>query len=465
MSRTANTRAGRIWRRALGSLGSSHGFARQVSTLTLSNVLVALITIAQGVVVARILGPSRYGTAVLIMAFPGVLFAVMDARTRDAIIKYLSAFDKEGDGVRARAVVRLGYSVDLVIATLTIAIIAVLAHWGSRVIVKTPGYEALMVVYSASYLLFALEGTSSSVLSVARRFSTLAWITVASALFRSALIVGLVVAGYGVVGVVLGNAAGLAAVGAASALAAHADYRRWGSGGRRWWHELAGYRREIARFLAYNDLSGLFGVATKQLDVVILGYYRGSTAVGWYRLAKSIVGGIGYLQRPLQSVVFPRIARLQDLESAADRRALLARLATWVSVPLAGLCFVGVWLIPPAVRILVGEAYAPSILAAQLLFVAGSLGLASFWVRPLYLSTNGEKAWAAATGGAAVLFLLLAFPGVVLWGHTGLAAASAISGSVTAVALVLGARARLGAPPARSRFTPTLAPLGAAGSE
>lgn len=88
-------------------------------------------------------------------------------------------------------------------------------------LIKTPGYEGLMVLYAASYIFFALEGTSTSVLSVARRFSTQAWIAVAGALLRSALIVALVLAGFGVEGVVLGNGVGLAALGVVTAVAAH----------------------------------------------------------------------------------------------------------------------------------------------------------------------------------------------------------------------------------------------------
>jgi O-antigen/teichoic acid export membrane protein len=371
-------------------------FVQDVSVLMIANLVGGTLNFVQGIMVARWLGPELYGTAALVMSYPGLVYTFFDARSTEASVKYLSEFHARNERNRVLAMCRLGYMVDFAIASLACLVVLLTAPWAARTVIHRPEAVELLTVYAVALLPRALVGTSYATLAALGRFAVIAWIDTLMIILRVALVLGLVLYGWQVIGVVWGNAVVMMATGLLYGVMACILMRRtWGAsafqGG---WHALRGRRREIFGFLAYNDLHALLGMVPKQLDLILLGHLRGPTEVGYYKLAKSISSVLGYLVGPLQSVSFPKLARLWGLGNWQALRQEVSKLAFQIGLPLGVIALASAMFMPFVLPLMVGQAYRPASAAAQLLFVGSAVWLAFFWLRPLFLACGWVKEWA-----------------------------------------------------------------------
>jgi len=364
---------------------------RDVGVQTAANVVDAGLSVLQGMVVARRLGPAGYGVSALVMMYPGVLFTFLDPRASDASIKYLGEFASRGERERASAMCTLGYAVDLATALAALLLVAASAGWAAEHVVHAPELRLPMLLFTAAFVPRAFGGTSIAVLTTLGRFRTLATVTVLQATLRTAVVVALVCGGAGVTGVVYGNALALVLHGVAlTILAFPAITATWGRAPvARAWTLLAGHRRAIFSFLLYNDVNAFLGSFVKQVDVLFLGWLRGPTDAGFYRLAKSMGTVLGLVVSPLQGTTYPRLARLSGLGREAELRAAVRRYALQVGAPLGVAVLVALPLLPWVITGLVGTSYLPAATTAQLVLLGGAMWLACFWVRP-YLMAVGR---------------------------------------------------------------------------
>lgn len=399
-------------------------FVRNVGVLTIANIVSAVLMLIQAIVVARWLGPELFGVAALLMAYPGFIYTFFDARSSEASVKYLSEFHARGERDRVLAVCKLGYLVDFGIASLAFFVVLATAPWAAEYIAHRPEAVGLIVVYAAAFVLRALTGTSHAVLASLGKFSVIAKMELATSCVRVGLVIGLVLVGYQVAGVIWGNAlamgvTGLLYGGIAFALVQETWGMSWLKGN---WHALKGRRREVFCFLAYTDLNALLGMIPKQLDIVILGYFRGPTEAGYYRLARSLAGVVGYLVGPLQSVTYPELARLWGLGNREALRQKVRQLALHVGAPLGLIALGSILLVPFLLPLLVGPSYIPAVIAAQFLLVGSAIWLGFFWLRPLYFAKGELKTWTGISV-VVVLFTLVGFVTIVPFkGYLGLAA-------------------------------------------
>ncbi len=405
-------------------------FVRNVGVLTLAKSITLILSFVQGILIARWLGPELYGIAALIMGFPNSVYTFFDARSSEASIRYLSEFHVRGERERALAMCKLGYAVDLGIAILAFVVVLAMAQWAASRIVQRPETTTLIIIYSAAFLPRALMGTSYAMLIALERFSWIASLEILTGGLRTVLVLGLVVASWQVTGVIWGNAIAMSIMGLLYGIVAYMSCRKawqasWLSSN---WKALRGYFRPIFRFVAYSDLSLLIGMVPQQLDVVLLGYFREPTEVGYYKLTKSIVTtGISPLIAPLQSVLYPRLAKTWALRDGKALRKDIRQVATYVGIPLGGAIILAALLMPFIIPALAGDTYRPAIIATQILLVGYSIRLTFFWLRPLYFALDRVREWNWGIFIYSSLFLIICFLVVKSWGYKGMALSSTLS--------------------------------------
>jgi O-antigen/teichoic acid export membrane protein len=210
--------------------------------------------------------------------------------------------------------------------------------------------------------------------------------------------VALVGLGYGVSGMVIGWASGSVLEGIVmTVVATRASSRAWRSP---WWSSslssLRQRRGEIARFVVWTDVSSLLGVATKQMDVIIVGSFAGQAAAGFYRLAVSLGQLGGFVAGPVQSILYQRFSRLRVV-SVKGLRDEARRAATHVALPLAVLGLLAIPLTPLAVRTIAGASYAPAGSIAQIMVLLEAVWFAFLWVRPLVFTLGEVRLWTATS--------------------------------------------------------------------
>ncbi len=369
-------------------------FVRDASSLSIAEVIAAVSSALQTILVARWLGPFSSGVVALVLAYPSVVFAVFEPQSSQAGVRYLGEFRAKGEDERALAMVRLGYLVDTALGAVAFAFVAATAAFAQTNVVDAKGSAALLIVYSAASALHTTVATSRSVMLTARRFRALAWERAATVLLGNILSVVFVAVGWGVAGAIWGVAIGIAVEAVLLSVLTHRTLRAWGGA---WWRtrgSLLGERRgEIIRFIAYSDIEGLLNLVTRRLDVVLLGYLRGPVDVGYYRIARALSVLPGHLAWPLESTAYQR---LTETNATAGEEAVFARTrryARYAGVPLGLGLLATIPLIPFAIRITVGNAYAPAIPATQVLVAGSAVLLAAFWMRPLMLTLGHQRFW------------------------------------------------------------------------
>lgn len=383
-------------------------FVRNVGVLALANGGVAVLSFMQGILVARWLGPELYGLATLVMSYPGLVHTFFDIRSGEASVKFLSQFHVRKERDRVLAMCQLGYLADVAIAGCVFLVVLCSAPWVARHIAHRPDSAGLIVLYAMAFLPRALTGTSYAVLATLGRFPLIAAVDILTTILRVALVLSLVSAGWQVAGVVWGNAFAMLMTGLLhGGIACVLMQRTWGTLPLQGcWRALRGHRREICRFLAFSDLSALFGMIPKQLDVVLLGYFRNPTEVGYYKLAKSLASVVSYLVKPLQSVVYPKLAQLWNSGEQEVQWQKVQRQVLLVGVPL-GLTVMGsMFFIPVLLPLVAGHVYRPAVRATQLLLAGAAVWLAFFGVRPLFLARGLVKEWTSCVALFAVCNLV-----------------------------------------------------------
>lgn len=396
------------WRMVRAKVVSSQ-FARHVGILTVANFVNALLNFIQGILVARWLGPELYGIAALIMSFPSLVYTFFDARSSEASVKYLSEFHARGERERALATCKMGYIVDFAIAFVAFLAVLVMSPWAARNIVHRPETVGLFVLYAAAFVPRAFVGSSYAVLATLGRFPLIAILDTSTTILRTVLILGLVLSGWRVAGVIWGNAVATAVMGMLYGIIGYILVRQsWGGSwlsGR--WQDLKGYRRAIVSFLAYNDLNALLGMIPKQLDIVLLGYFRNPTEAGYYKLAKSLAGVVSYLVGPLQSVTYPQLVQMQTTENRLAFRRKIKQLLTRVGLPLGCVFFIIGIIFASMLPVLVGRSYVRAVAILQLFFLLAAWQTLFFWLRPAYMAIGKIKFFA---------FVSTVFTGVLVLG-------------------------------------------------
>lgn len=408
------------------------GFVRSISSLWAAEAAYLVSAAIQGIVVARALGPSNYGAVALIASYPTLILSFLDTYSMQTTVKFLARFRERGDSAATLAVVRLGYAIDLVFSMIGVAFVALTARWAETAIIKTPGVETILVVYALALVLRSPANTASAVMVSFNRVGVFGLSRGFVAMTRALFVMGVAIAGSGFVHVLWAMSAGLAAEGMVLLAVSYPTAVR--SLGRtsfiKSWRCLKPAGREIARFILWTDLSSLLGSVTKQLDILVLGYFAGPAQAGYYRVARGLAGLGGSVVGPLQSLVYPRLSSLIEAGRSEGAQRLIMRSAVFVGLPL-GLVGLGVvFLVPAAIDLIVGAEFGPATVPAQLLIIGIAFWTSLFWVRPFVFSVGGVKFWALNSGIVALVSVVAFVLLTPRFGTVGVAAVQLFVGTI-----------------------------------
>ena len=386
---------------------------KNVSILGIARTVSIAFAFAQSVIVARILGPEAFGTFALITAYPSLIFGILNVRTTETTTRFLAGFDARGAHARALSLCQFSYGIDLAVAILAFAVVALTASWIGPHILDDVRLVPLTVVYALSFVSNAFVSSSSGILVVTGKFWLTGGLDMAGATLRAGLVVALVMMGLGIPGVVYGVVVGNAVLGVSMLVAAHRVAAvRWGASWlRSGWAELAGQRREIARFFVFSDLTALLGVAIKNADILILASFRPPLEIGYYHLGKSITNQLLSLVSAIRVVAFPQVMRMwAQGEWHAMWRFVHSHMWT-IGVPGTVLVGVLALVIEPTIELVYGPQFASATLVTRLLLLQVGLLLLFLWIG-MVLTAWGDihvLLAARAVGSLLVLTIIVVF--------------------------------------------------------
>jgi len=386
---------------------------------------------------ARRLGAHGYGTLALIMAYPMLVNTILQTRSWDVVVRFAAHDLKTGRLGHAMAVFKVCLALDFLAAVAALVLVVPTAGFAGHFLHLSGQDADLIALYAFSLLAVAPTGTCLGLLTVAGRFSHIAWQDAAFGLAELAAVVGVVETGGGVAGVVvvllIGAFLQLGIVG----LLAHRARQRLGlpawSASRL--SVLRGEGRNIARYLGSTAAFTTLKSIQQNADTLLLGRWLGPVSVGYYRVARNIANLASVPSTPIYQVTYPELARLWEGKPTSRLARATIRLIVLTAVLWGAATICLVLGAPILIEVTLGSSYLPATAALQLFLVAAWVNFSTQYLHSL-LFTVGKPASAVsafgiglAAQGACFIFF------VHRWGITGAAASFIVFAVVRAIVL------------------------------
>jgi O-antigen/teichoic acid export membrane protein len=406
-----------------------------VRSVVAAKLFVVLVGFLFTPALVRLLGPTEYGRYALILSIFGIVNIVVVGGTSDAVRKYIS---ERSEPAWQAAVYGYVFRPALVLG-LFVGTAFWLAAWS--------GLAARAFGAPFTPLFYLLGGYAVASQLAAHNLRTLMGLeresrseplkVLEKTLFVS-LALALVAFGFGVEGVLIGHIVASAAVFVLAFVfvAQTIPLRALVSP-----PSVDLPKREIVGYLASTVVFFLFLNSLYHVDVILLQHFRTDETVGYYRGALSIAEFLWLAPTAVQLVLLQRISKrwANDDLDGIERQA---RRATRYVFVLTALLAVGIAaLAADFVPLYLGAAFEPSIVPL-LLLLPGVVGFAL--ARPTLAVNQGRRSLRpllVATGGCALVNLLLNLALIPAYGMVGAAVATSIGYGSLVLFQSLAARA------------------------
>lgn len=393
-----------------------------VSSGSYLRLALGLIT---SVTLARALGPESFGVFAILAAAATLAGGFADFGLTGAAVRRIAASDDASERARtwqAFIALRLGGAVALAVSGI------VAAGWISLRVLDIPGDASLLRLALLGVVATAFSGTVTAGLQAAERFGALTTVMLVNAVLSAALALALAATGrltLETAVLVLGIGTSLAsAVTGWRLLPAELHNRR---------PSLVAVRAEagpLARFGIWLWAASTLGLLAAHLDIILVGHWVPVDEVGAYALAIALAGKGEVLTHSLHAVLLPRASRLQSSVEiggylrAGLRRSLAAGVLLALAIPLAG----------PAIALVYGDAWQPSVPMVQLLLVASIIDLLAAPALLLAYTVERPRLLAMAAALRAVTLAIVALALVPRLGVEGAIAARLVASVAVAAA-------------------------------
>lgn len=404
--------------------------AHNIVVLTIGQYVATALGFITTVILARLLGPNKYGQAVMIMAYPSLLLSLASFKSITVSTRYLASFLGANQKEKLRAICKVSYGVDF-LAFLLPFVITGLTGWivTYRIYHLPTEMFWLMLTYSASFPFLSLRGTSYAVLTAFEKFRLLALCYVIEQVATLTLVITLLSAGLRVSGMILGMAGGHIMIGFVSFYVATSLLSREGIGS--WWNasfeSIRPLGRELFSFYGWNYLMVTMSGLITQVPVMLLGWFRGPQETGFYRLAMSLMNIFAYPKVAAGRVVYPRLSvRWGRGEKQGSIMESLKRWMIWGGLPLSLAILLLIPFLPVLVPFILGNSYYSMVPGLQVLMLAAAAGAFFFWLLPYYYALGRIAAWTKAYALYTVVVLALGWLSIQWWGFLGMVIVLAI---------------------------------------
>ncbi len=361
------------------------------SHLFSSSAMVALLSFAQGILAARLIGVAALGLVTTVITFASNINRFLTFRMSEVVVKRVNealAKDRKDEGA---ATVKAALLIEIATSMLAYLTLLATSGWAAQTFAADFLSDPLTVTLFPFYGLILLTNfateTSTGVLQAARRFSWIARLNILQGLATAALIGYAFVFQRGVYEIVLAYVIGKTINGLGLALLAQIELRSLL--GVDWWKtplRLLPEKRAMFTFLLNTNLSGTVNLFTRDNFPLYVAWLLSSSQVGYYRLAQML---INFIILPLDPLIWPTYAEitqtLAQKQWDATRRILRRVSLLTGSVVLTvglGLALTGWFLLP----LLYGPQAAPAYPILLLLLIGYGFASIFQWNRPLLLA-------------------------------------------------------------------------------
>lgn len=427
------------------------GAPRDGETLTIArNLSTRYIAIAAEMVVGVLvlpfnlahLGAAAYGLWML-TASVTVYFSVLDLGFANALVKFVARYRARNDAGALNEILSTTFFIFSALAVVTYLVAIAVALNLEMFFSLAPGQirlgQTVLLVISVHVAAGMAFGVFGGVINGFQRYDLNNIVGTISALLTAAVNVAVLLAGYGLVELVIATTT----VRVLTYWAYRANAYRVFPGLRLRARLFRLDRlREIAPFSLHMLVIDWAHKLNYSVDVIVIGVFLNTTAVAVWAVAQRLAEATQRLTNQLSEVLFPTVVD-NDTASRADRLQTIFVIATRLSlatvIPIAGTLML---MAAPLVQAWVGPDFASSALILQLLTLGVITRVGASTAGTVLKGTGGHRLVAVTNVTTALVNLSLSLMLVGPFGLTGVAVGTLLPVSIASTLVIFPAGCR-----------------------
>jgi O-antigen/teichoic acid export membrane protein len=375
-----------------------------------STFVSAALGFVQGILIVRLLGIESFGALTAVMLFASNVNRLLSFRMSEVTVKYLGAALAHDDKSRAAALAKWIGLAEALTSVLAYLVLFFLSAWFA-------GDAALAGLYRF-YGLFLLANlvyeTSTGILQATDKFKRVAFANLLQSILTFLLIGLAFLMRWSVFEILVAYLVGKTLAALVVTFSAFAELtRRLGAGWTRASFALLPDWKSILKFAVSTNINGTVNLFARDNIPLYIKYFVSDTALGYFRLATSL---INLVVLPIDPFIWPTYAEITRTIAQKQwdaTRRLLKQVsligAAWTLLAGAGLATLGWRFIPFAYDV----AAAPVIVCVLILLIGYGVANTANWNRPLLLALgrpNDPLIVAAITGAIELALIVLLVP-------------------------------------------------------
>jgi O-antigen/teichoic acid export membrane protein len=393
---------------------SAHLFSSNSASLALSFLM--------GLLSARLLGVAGFGLMGLVMGYASTVNSILSFRMSELVVRYGGEYLERGEKDKASALIKAAGLTEAFVSVLAFIFVVLTSGLASLYISKIPDTAWMFSVFAIGLLANFNYETSIGILQITDKIKLQGTINLIQSMVGVLVIAAAFVWGGGATIVLLAYLLGKIILGLGIFISAQIQLKRvLGLG---WWK--ASFKnissfRQLIRFAISSNISATIIKVFRESELLWVGYFLSTTAVGYYRAAYTLIGLLSVAVDPLISTVYPEINRLITQKAWPRLRDFL-RKVTALSLAFNLIQALGFVLLGRWILWIYDKQYVDAYPALIALLVGLAFNYTLFWNRPLLLSLGLTEYPIIITLIAGLAKVALAFPIVPRFGYVAEAA-------------------------------------------
>jgi O-antigen/teichoic acid export membrane protein len=391
-----------------------------------------LITMAEGVLLARYLGPSTLGKWALLVAIFSTVSAIFGFRVSDSLMRNAVVAMRDHRKGDVMSMINAAITVDLYTTCITIGVALAFGPTLASQMHSDAGISTvLMLTYVPVLATTVTANTWSVLVRLDHQLWRLSLLPAGINTLRVLALAAMWVAGEQLS--LMHLAMLFASTALLTAMAQWIDIRGWKHKHDLppdCWHWRPWQQAELHeffRFMRAGFITSTFGAIVKNADVLLLGLFSTTAAVAQYKLAKSLAGAVQTGSTALSQVILADLSTLAKGQHAASVRSLMQVSVGRLLLPISAAFIAFGFIMEQAIPWIYGEPFSPASSLVLILLVGTWVSLLLFWVSPMMLASNELRGYVLVQFITTVLTLLAQFALTPTMGAKGSAIAFSVA--------------------------------------
>ncbi len=381
-------------------------------------VLSTVISAVGTIFIARLLGSDNYGLYAIALAAPNLISTFRDWGITTAMIKYSAEYNNQNNIGKIRSVFVSGLAFEIIVGVALSVFSLVLSQFIADFYGR-PAIVQLIQIASLFILTGALMNTASAAFTGLEKMHLNSIMLVVQSIVKTALILALVILGFGTLGAVVGFSAGVLVAGVTGVLLIYVMYRALPKPPQAKLEFIKTTKIMLKYGLPLSIGAILSGFLIQFYSTVMYIFVTDNSLIGNYSVALNFVVLITFFATPVTTMLFPAFSKLD----AKKERELLqsvfqysVKYATLIVVPVTAMVMA---LAQPAINTIFEGKYeqAPFYLAllavTYLLTALGSLSIGNLINSQGYTKYNLKLSLLTVSIGFPLSFALISQFGII----------------------------------------------------